>query len=99
MRLPVRTSSPADADWIESFLLARWGATTIVVHGKVIDAAGLPALIVMTEGRRGLATYRRRGPDAELVTLDADPTGVGTGAALIEALAADLRANGCQRFG
>jgi DNA-binding response OmpR family regulator len=28
------------------------------VHGEVIDAAGLPALIVMAEERRGLATYR-----------------------------------------
>ena len=69
MRLPIRTGSPADAGWIESFLCARWGATTIVVHGEVIDAAGLPALIAMTEERRGLATYRRLGPDAELVTL------------------------------
>lgn len=29
-------------DLIESFLRARWGATTIVVHGEVIDAAGRP---------------------------------------------------------
>ncbi|MGC2203942.1 MAG: GNAT family N-acetyltransferase [Stellaceae bacterium] len=53
---------------------------------------------MMAEERRGLATYRRLGPDAELVTLDADPTGVGTGAALIEALAAQLRADGCERL-
>jgi GNAT superfamily N-acetyltransferase len=98
MRLPIKTGCPADAEWIESFLRTRWGATTIVVHGEVIDAAGLPALIVMAEERRGLATYRRLGPDAELVTLDADPTGVGTGAALIEALAAQLRADGCERL-
>ena len=98
MRLPIRTGCPADAKWIESFLRARWGGTTIVVHGEVIDAAGLPALIVMAEERRGLATYRRLGPDAELVTLDADPTGVGTGTALIEALAAQLRADGCERL-
>jgi GNAT superfamily N-acetyltransferase len=98
MQLPIRTGSPAEAEWIESFLRGRWGATTIVVRGEVIDAAGLPALIVMAEERRGLATYRRLGPDAELVTLDADPTGVGTGAALIEALAAQLRADGCERL-
>jgi GNAT superfamily N-acetyltransferase len=98
MHLPIRASSPADAEWIESFLRARWGATTIVVHGEVIDTTGLPALIVVAENRRGLATYRRLGPDTELVTLDADPTGVGTGAALIEVLAAELRAGGCERL-
>jgi hypothetical protein len=98
MRLPIKAGCPADAEWIESFIRARWGATTIVVHGEVIDTAGLPALIAMAEERCGLATYRRLGPDAELVTLDADPTGVGTEAALIEALAAQLRAGGCERL-
>ena len=98
MQLPIRTGCPADVGWIESFLSARWRATTIVVHGEVIDAACLPALIAMAEERRGLATYRRLGPDAELFTLDADPTGVETGAALIEALAAQLRAGGCKRL-
>jgi GNAT superfamily N-acetyltransferase len=98
MQMPIRTGCPADAWWIESFLSARWGATTIVVHGEVIDAACLPALIAIAEERRGLATYRRLGRDAELVTLDADPTGVGTGAALIEELAAQLRADGCERL-
>ena len=33
MQLSIRASSPTDAEWIESFLRARWGATTIVVHG------------------------------------------------------------------
>ena len=66
------------------------------MHGEVIDAASLPALIA--ENRRGLATYRRFDRDAELVTLDADPTGVGTGTALIEALVARLYADGCERL-
>ena len=66
--------------------------------GEVIDAARLPALIAIAENCRGLATYRRLCPDTELVTLDADPTGVGTGAALIEALVAELRADACERL-
>jgi GNAT superfamily N-acetyltransferase len=98
MRLPIRTSGPADAAWISGFLHNRWGASKIVVHGEVIEAAALPALIVMAENRRGLATYRRLGRDAELVTLDADPAGIGTGGALIDALAGRLRADGCERL-
>jgi GNAT superfamily N-acetyltransferase len=64
------------------------------VHGEIIEATSLPAL--MAENRHGLATYRRLDRDAELVTLDADPTGVGTGTALIEALVARLRVDGCE---
>jgi hypothetical protein len=54
MRLPIRAGCPADSEWIESFLCARWGATTIVVHGEVIDAAQLPAAV----DRRGHAVDR-----------------------------------------
>jgi hypothetical protein len=50
---------------------------------------------LIAENRRGLATYRRLGRDAELVTLDAVPAGIGTGTALVETLAALLRAEGC----
>ena len=95
-RLPIRTPGPADAARINSFLRDRCDATTIVVHGEIIEAVRLSAL--MAEDRHGLATYRRLDRDAELVTLDADPTGVGTGTALIEALVARLHADGCERL-
>lgn len=98
MRLPIRMGGPADAAWIDEFLRNRWGAITIVVHGEVIEANTLPALIAMARNQRGLATYRRLGRDAELVTLDADPTGIGTGAALVEGLAVRLQADGCERL-
>jgi hypothetical protein len=68
------------------------------VHREVINAAKLPALIVAAEDRQGLATYRWFGRDAELVTLDADPTGIGTGSALMAALVARLQADGCERL-
>jgi ribosomal protein S18 acetylase RimI-like enzyme len=94
--LPIRPACFADAAWISGFLRKRWNATTIVVHGEVIEAVSLPALIA--ENRRGLATFRRLDRDAELVTLDADPIGVGTGTALVEALVSRLRDDGCERL-
>jgi GNAT superfamily N-acetyltransferase len=96
-RLSIRAAGPADAAWIDGFPRERWHATAISVHGKVIESASLPALMAVGD-RRGLATYRRLDRDAELVTLHADPTGVGTGTALIEALVARLRADGCERL-
>jgi GNAT superfamily N-acetyltransferase len=92
----VREATPADREWISNLLRERWHGTLITAHGEVIDAAGLPALVA--DDRRGLATWRRLGPDAELMTLDAVPTGCGTGTALIDALAKLLRAQGCARL-
>ena len=46
----------------------------------------------------GLATYRLLGEDAELVTLDAVPTGSGIGTALVEALVGTLAELGCKRL-
>src|SRR5262244_2162180 len=92
----VRPAAAGDRAWIAEFLREHWGAATVVVHGEVIDAAQLPALIA--EPRRGLATYRRLGGDAELVTLDAVPPGGGTGTALLEALTRKLGAEGCARL-
>ncbi len=92
----IRAAKPSDREWMRDFLRMRWTAATIVVHGEAIDAAALPALIAET--RCGLATWRRQGADAELVTLDAVPAGLGTGTALIEALVSQLRVEGCQRL-
>jgi GNAT superfamily N-acetyltransferase len=93
---PIRPAGAADTGWISQFLSERWGAAIVVVHGEVIDASRLPALIA--EPQRGLATYRRLGDDAELVTLDAVPAGIGTGTALLDALTTRLCAEGCKRL-
>jgi len=85
-----------DTAWIAELLRDRWNAPTIVVHGESIDAGRLPALIA--GNRQGLATYRVLGRDAELVTLDTIPAGTGTGTALIEALASQLRTADCHRL-
>lgn len=96
MRPSIRAAEPADASWIVHFLRERWGATTTVVHGESIDAARLPALIA--GDRIGLVTYRLLGEDGELVTINADPPGEGTGTALLEALVERLKILGCLRL-
>ena len=92
----IKPAEPADVTWITDFLRERWNSTIIVTHGEIIEAAALPALIA--ENHRGLATYRRLGRAAELVALDAAPTGQGIGTALIEALTIRLQAGGCTQL-
>jgi len=92
----IRPATPADRPWIEDLLREQWHSTQVVTHGEIIDAAALPALVA--EDRRGLAIWRRLGSDAELITLNAVPTGRGTGSALIEALVRMLQEQDCQRL-
>jgi GNAT superfamily N-acetyltransferase len=95
-RVPVRPARAEDAAWVRRFLRHCWGDTAVAVHGELIDAALLPALIA--GDRQGLATYRLSGREAELVTLNAEPADAGTGTALIEALARRLRDAGVERL-
>ena len=85
----VRDATPEDREWIGNLLRERGHDTLITAHGELIDALELPTLVV--DHRGGVATWRRVGDHAELMTIDAVPTGCGTGTALIEALVARLR--------
>ena len=67
-----------------------------MVHGEAIDATRLPSLIA---GKRdGLATYRLRGDEAELMSLDAVEPGRGTGTRLLDALLERLREQGIRQL-
>ena len=92
----IRAAGAEDASWIASYLREQWHATVMVVHGERIDLTLLPALIA--GDRRGLLTWRRLRDDAELASINATPPWEGTGTALVEALVALLRAEGCARL-
>ena len=44
----IREADRTDSEWIGHFLRAHWSATTVVVHGEIINAAALPALTTPT---------------------------------------------------
>jgi GNAT superfamily N-acetyltransferase len=93
-KMNVRPKAENDQQWVRDLLTEHWGGTTVVAHGQVFEADGLPALVV--GDREGLATYEvsADGQEAELVTLDARAPGRGIGTALVAGLARLLRAQG-----
>ena len=91
----IREKEAGDEAWVETVLNERWGARgRIVVHGQVIDACTLPALIA--GAREGIATFRvERNSEpifAEIVTLDALASNRGIGTALVDGIISKLRA-------
>ena len=94
--MKVRARSDGDAAWIADLLRSHWGSTVVVVHGEATDALSLPALVAGE--REGLATYRLRGDEAELVTLDVVKAGRGIGTFLVNALAEHLYEQGIRRL-
>ncbi|KGM32396.1 hypothetical protein P409_21665 [Inquilinus limosus MP06] len=84
-------SGPADREAVAAFLTAQWGSPQMALRGQLFDLRDFPAIVTEPFGR-GLATF---DPEAgELMSLDADPPGQGIGTALVEAVAAQLKARG-----
>jgi ribosomal protein S18 acetylase RimI-like enzyme len=81
---------PARA-WIEE----RWGGSIMVVHGRRLDLRDLPGLVAEDDGAVvGALTYELRGHEAEVVSVDADPPGRGTGRALVAQFLEEARRRG-----
>jgi hypothetical protein len=82
----IRDRSDDDIPWMSALLLQRWNGKIMYIHGEAIDAMALPALV--SGDRKGLATYRIRDGEAELISLDAiEPDqGVGTRLLAVERL-------------
>jgi len=92
----VRQKTAADQPWIEETLERFWGGRIVVAHGEVFEPASLPALIAGE--RQGIPTYSLDPPAAEIVTINSLEPRRGIGTALVEALAAELAAQGVREL-
>jgi GNAT superfamily N-acetyltransferase len=66
---------------------------------ELVDATAHPSLLVEADAQlRGVLTYIVDGNQCEVLTLHAEPPGIGVGTALIEAIAIQAHAMGCRRL-
>ncbi len=94
----VREATAADSEAVEEFL-DRHGSIVVARHGELVDARQHPALLAEDDGHlTGMLTYVVAGPDCEILTLHADPPRSGVGTELIEAVAEEAGARGCERL-
>lgn len=95
----IRPLSPKDLSLVRQFILDRWGAEKVVVHGSEYYPHELPGFIAEQDGTWiGLVTYQVSGESCEIVTLDSLVEGQGIGSTLIEAVKFQARAANCCRL-
>lgn len=95
----IRPLTAADRAWLEEFVPERWGAPTVVGHGRVFRVAELPGFVALEEDEPvGLVTYSIEGEACELVTIDSLREGLGIGSSLLEAVERSARDAGCRRL-
>ncbi|MGH9016651.1 MAG: GNAT family N-acetyltransferase [Acidimicrobiales bacterium] len=91
----IRPLGAEDRSWMVSALTGVWGSTLVARDGQLIDAAGLPGLVALSEDRRiGLVTLSLVGRRCEVVTLQVEQEGRGVGRALMAAATTTARAWG-----
>lgn len=96
-RSEVRPFEKRDRAWARELLTSRWGAPHVVARGRLHQADLLPGLVARVGEVRGLLTYLLEAEECEIVTLDSEESGLGLGAALIEAVTSLARAAGCRQ--
>lgn len=103
--IQIRPLTSSDSDWVASFVITHWGATTVIAHGVSYTPANLPGFVAIEQGkpeenerRVGLITYLIQGDGCEIVTIDSTQPGLGIGTALIEAVKSVAARSACRRL-
>jgi GNAT superfamily N-acetyltransferase len=95
----IRPLSAQDRPWVARLVAEHWGAETVVVHDTLYRPADLPGWVAWWGDERiGLLTYQFHAGDCEIVTLDSLLSGIGVGAALVEAARQAAQDAGCRRL-
>ena len=95
----MRPSRQADRPEIDRILTESWGEPRVATHDRLYDLTTLPTLVATLEVALanepgapgpveqivGVLTYHIRGDAIEVVSVDANPQGNGTGTALLTA--------------
>jgi ribosomal protein S18 acetylase RimI-like enzyme len=95
----VRELTERDATWKDEWLGRTWGSSWVGRGGELVNAAALPGLVAVVDDRPvGLLTYSLADAALEIVTVQAEPQGRGTGRALMQAVRDHGRATGVDRI-
>ncbi|MBI5879019.1 MAG: GNAT family N-acetyltransferase [Chloroflexi bacterium] len=97
--ISVRRLIDADRAAVCDLITRRWGAETVVAHGRTYRPHMLDGFAAVLAGEIvGLLTFTVDGDACEIVTLDSLRQGAGVGTALIAAMRDEAQRRGCRRL-
>jgi Acetyltransferases len=80
----IETILPQNRQQINDFISSHWFSTDMVVRGEVIDMTVLDGFVVYENGKIiGLVTYKIKGDECEIMSLDSLKENQGIGTALV----------------
>ena len=83
---------------VDRYIRDEWGGPIMVTLGNLFDTGTLPGLVALEEEQVvGAILYRIEGDDCEMTVLYALRSHCGIGTALVDALLAIARIQGCRR--
>lgn len=95
----IRRLTADDRGWVAEFIASHWGADLMVVHGVSYQLSKLPGFCAIQDNNPvGLVTYRVKGQDCEIVSLDSLREGQGIGSALLQEVERVASERGCSRL-
>lgn len=97
--MDIRTISSENRDQINDFINSHWFSTVMVVKGELVDMTILDGFVTY-EGEKiiGLVTYKIRGSECEIISLDSLVEKQGIGTALVNKVIETARENKCTKI-
>jgi GNAT superfamily N-acetyltransferase len=97
--IEVRPASDVDREALRRHVVESWHSEEVVSNGELYRPLELPGFVAVEGGViRGHVTYRIRGDDCELTSIDARPPRTGVGTLLMDAAEEAARSAGCLRI-
>lgn len=99
MKIKIEEITDKNREEINNILINEWGATNIVIRGKIVDGTKLKGLIASEENKIiGLITYEIENNECEIVTLNSFKENKGVATSLIESVKQIAIKNNCKRI-